>query len=119
MTIRAVWRGQVLAESEKTLRLEGNHYFPVESLNREFFVESATTSVCPWKGRARYFDVVVDGQVNRDAAWYYPEPSRAAAQIKGRVAFWHGVRVERAEDAPGAERPGMMARLRGLLGDGR
>lgn len=92
--IRAVWNGAVLAEAPETVRLEGNHYFPADSLNREYFSDSATTSVCPWKGTAHYYSVRVDGQVNADAAWFYPEPSAKAAQITDHVAFWKGVRVE-------------------------
>lgn len=92
--IRALWNGAVLAEAPETVRLEGNHYFPADSLNREYFADSATTSVCPWKGTAHYYSVTVDGQVNTDAAWYYPEPSTRASEIKDRVAFWKGVQVE-------------------------
>lgn len=92
--IRAIWNGAVLAESPETVRLEGNHYFPVDSLRREYLSDSTTTTVCPWKGTAHYYSVTVDGQVNADAAWYYPEPSAKAAQIKDHVAFWKGVRVE-------------------------
>lgn len=110
-----MWRGRVLAESEDTVRLEGNHYFPPESLNLEYFVQSTETSVCQWKGQARYSDVMIDGEVNRGAAWYYPDPSTAAAVIKGRVAFWRGVRVEDVRDAPEA---GFLAKLRGLLRSG-
>jgi uncharacterized protein (DUF427 family) len=73
--------------------VEGNHYFPPETINREFFRDSAESSVCPWKGTASYFDVVVDGEVNRGAAWYYPSPSPAAANIKNHVAFWRGVKI--------------------------
>jgi uncharacterized protein (DUF427 family) len=73
--------------------VEGNHYFPPETINREFFRDSIESSVCPWKGTASYFDVVVDGEVNRGAAWYYPSPSPAAANIKDHVAFWRGVKV--------------------------
>ena len=91
---RAVWNGTVLAESDDTVVVEGNHYFPVESLRREHFTDSDTHTVCPWKGTASYRNVVVDGEVNPDAAWYYPEPKDAAAEIKDRVAFWHGVTVE-------------------------
>ena len=83
----------VLAESERTV-VEGNHYFPAESLRMEHFRPSATHTVCSWKGTASYYDIEVDGQVNRDAAWYYPSPSEAARQISGHVAFWKGVRVE-------------------------
>lgn len=91
---RAIWNDQVLAQSEETVVVEGNHYFPHEAVNWEFFKENETHTVCPWKGTASYYDVVVDGEVNRNAAWYYPEPSNAARQIKDRVAFWRGVKVE-------------------------
>jgi uncharacterized protein (DUF427 family) len=89
----ATWNGRVIAQSDETEMVEGNHYFPPETINREFFRDSAESSVCPWKGTASYFDVVVDGEVNPGAAWYYPSPSRAAANIKDHVAFWRGVRV--------------------------
>lgn len=92
--IRAVWNGAVLAESAETVRVEGNHYFPSDSLRGEYFSDSPTTTVCPWKGTAHYYTVTVDGDSNPDAAWYYPEPSAKAAEIKDRVAFWKGVRVE-------------------------
>lgn len=92
--MRATWKGEVLAESEDTVVVEGNHYFPAESLRREHFRESGTHTHCPWKGEASYYDVLAGGEVNGDAAWYYPEPSDAAKQIKGRVAFWRGVKVE-------------------------
>ena len=92
---RAVWNGVVLAETDRTVRLEGNHYFPPESLNRAYFQDSATKTVCPWKGLARYYTIAADGEVNPDAAWYYRRPSPLARRIKGRVAFWNGVRVER------------------------
>lgn len=91
---KAIWNGAVLAESDDTVVVEGNHYFPRVSLNDEFFSDSPAHTVCPWKGLASYFDVVVDGRVNQAAAWYYPTPSPAAADIKDRVAFWRGVRVE-------------------------
>ncbi len=90
---KAIWNETVLAESEDTVIVEGNHYFPRDSINEEFFAESAAHTVCPWKGVASYLDVVVAGQVNQGAAWYYPSPSPAAADIKDRVAFWRGVRV--------------------------
>jgi uncharacterized protein (DUF427 family) len=90
---KATWNGAVVAESDDTIVLEGNHYFPANSLNREFFQESSTTSRCPWKGMANYYSLVVNGETNEDAAWYYPEPSTAAANIKGRVAFWNGVKI--------------------------
>lgn len=92
--MRATWKGAVLAESDETVVVEGNHYFPAESVKREHFRESRTHTVCPWKGTASYYDVVVGEEVNADAAWYYPEPKDAAKEIRGRVAFWRGVRVE-------------------------
>lgn len=91
--MRAVWNGVVLAESDDTVVVEGNHYFPPSSVNREFFRDSATHTQCPWKGEASYYTVVADGGENVDAAWYYPEPFDAAAQIRDHVAFWHGVEV--------------------------
>ena len=91
---KATWNNIVLAESEQTEIVEGNHYFPPESLSREHLRECAAQTVCPWKGTASYYDVVADGQVNEQAAWYYPEPKEAAANIKGYVAFWKGVLVE-------------------------
>lgn len=91
--MNASWKGAVLAESTDTVVVEGNHYFPVESIDRAYFRASDTHTHCPWKGEASYYDVVVDGETNKDAAWYYPEPKEAAAAIKGRVAFWRGVRV--------------------------
>ncbi len=91
--MKAIWNGTVLAESNDTEIVEGNHYFPATSLKREFFKPSATHTTCPWKGVASYYTVDVDGSENRDAAWYYPEPKEAAKQIKDRVAFWHGVEV--------------------------
>ncbi len=90
---RAIWNGIVLAESEKTVLVEGNHYFPPDSINREYFRESDMTTVCPWKGMANYYDVAVNGQVNRGAAWYYLSPKPAAKNIDGYVAFWRGVEV--------------------------
>jgi uncharacterized protein (DUF427 family) len=92
--VKAVWNDTVLAESDDTVVVEGNHYFPAASLRREHFRPSETHTTCSWKGVASYYDVVVGGAVNRDAAWYYPEPKDAAKQIRGRVAFWRGVRVE-------------------------
>ncbi len=92
--MKAIWNGAVLAESDDTVVVEGNHYFPPEALNKEFFRESATHTTCPWKGEASYYDVVVGGEENRDAAWYYPETKEAANHVRGRVAFWRGVRVE-------------------------
>lgn len=92
--MRALWNGAVIAEAEQTVRLEGNHYFPLESLDPALVRTSRTTSICPWKGQAEYFDVVVDGKVNKDAAWIYRRPSQAARSIAGHVAFWRGVKVE-------------------------
>lgn len=91
--VKAVWNGVVLAESDDTVVVEGNHYFPASSLHREHFKDSATTSGCPWKGTANYYTVEAEGASNKDAAWYYAEPKAAAANITGRVAFWKGVKV--------------------------
>jgi uncharacterized protein (DUF427 family) len=91
--MKAIWNGAVLAQSDDTVVVEGNHYFPVECLDRRYFVESGKHSVCPWKGVASYCTVVVDGEENRDAAWYYQRPSPLAGKIRGRVAFWRGVKV--------------------------
>ena len=90
---RASWNGITLAESAATKVVESNHYFPPESIHREYFRESSTHTVCGWKGTASYYDVVVDGKVNRDAAWYYPTPLPAATEIAGHIAFWKGVEV--------------------------
>jgi uncharacterized protein (DUF427 family) len=92
--IRAIWNGEVLAESDDTILVERNHYFPHESVRWEYLRESPHQTRCPWKGIAGYYTVVVKSKENRNAAWYYPKPSTAAAQIAGRIAFWHGVRVE-------------------------
>lgn len=97
--VRAVWNGVTIAESDQTVVVEGNHYFPRDSVDPSVLVPSDTTTSCPWKGRANYSSIEVGGEVNKDAAWYYPTPSSAAAQIKDRVAFWKGVRVERVVDA--------------------
>lgn len=91
--MQAVWNGTVIAESQDTVIVEGNHYFPLESVNPALLEPSSHTSVCPWKGTARYYTLKVNDERNPNAAWYYPEPKAAAAQIKGRVAFWKGVRV--------------------------
>jgi len=91
---KAVWKGVVIAESDKTVIVEGNHYFPPQSVHREYLKPSATTSQCPWKGTASYYHVEVNGERNADAAWYYPAPNDAAKQIKDHVAFWRGVQVE-------------------------
>jgi uncharacterized protein (DUF427 family) len=91
--MRATWRGTLLAESDDTVVVEGNHYFPAESLRRDHFRPSDSHTVCPWKGLASYYDVIVGGEVNRDAAWFYPSPSPLAGRVKDRVAFWRGVEV--------------------------
>lgn len=91
---KAIWNGAVLADSDATVIVEGNHYFPPDSVNRAYFKDSSTHTTCPWKGQASYYTVVVDGQENRDAAWYYPQPKDAASAIKDHVAFWRGVTVE-------------------------
>jgi uncharacterized protein (DUF427 family) len=89
----ATWNGTVIAESDDTVIVEGNHYFPRETINDEFFAPSTASTVCHWKGTASYFDVVVDGETNPGAAWFYADPKDAAAEIKDRVAFWKGVQV--------------------------
>ena len=114
--MRAVWNGVVLAEAPRTVRVEGNHYFPPESLRQEYFVESRTKTVCPWKGLARYYTVTAGGEVNPDAAWYYPKPSPLARRIKNHLAFWNGVRIE---GEPEGERPGLHDRLPAWLGGKR
>ena len=91
---KAVWNGTVLAESDRTEVVEGNHYFPIDSINKEYFKESSTHTSCPWKGQASYYSVEVNGQVNKDAAWYYPSAKEKAKNIEGYVAFWKGVKVE-------------------------
>jgi uncharacterized protein (DUF427 family) len=91
---RAVWNEAVIAESDDTVVVEGNHYFPYDSVNQEFLAPSDHHTVCGWKGTASYYDVVVSGQTLSNAAWYYPDPSAAASMIEGRVAFWKGVRVD-------------------------
>ena len=91
--MKAIWKGAVLAESDKTIVVEGNHYFPSDSINQEYFRESDTQSTCWWKGLASYYDIVVNGEVNKDAAWTYPSPKDAAQHITGYVAFWRGVKV--------------------------
>jgi uncharacterized protein (DUF427 family) len=93
--MKATWNGAVLAESDDTVVVENNHYFPQSSLRREHFQASSTHTTCGWKGIASYYDVAVNGQVNKDAAWYYPEPKEAAKSILGRVAFWKGVTIDR------------------------
>lgn len=91
--MKAVWNGATLAESDKTIVVEGNHYFPADTINQEYFKGSETHTTCSWKGLASYYTVEVNGQANKDAAWYYPDPKSAAENITGYVAFWRGVKV--------------------------
>ena len=91
--MKAVWNSTILADSDRTVIVEGNHYFPEESIRREYLQSSDTHTNCHWKGEASYYHVVVNGDVNKDAAWYYVDPSEAAKEIKGRIAFWKGVQI--------------------------
>ena len=91
--MKAIWKDQLLAESKDTIVIENNHYFPPSSLYMQFFIKSETTSKCPWKGIASYYTIAVNGEENKDAAWYYPSPKEAAAEITAYVAFWRGVEV--------------------------
>jgi uncharacterized protein (DUF427 family) len=91
---KAVWNGTVIAESDQTVIVEGNHYFPANAVHAEYLRPSETHTTCPWKGKASYHHLEVNGQRNPDAAWYYPEPSAAAREIKDHIAFWKGVRIE-------------------------
>jgi uncharacterized protein (DUF427 family) len=92
--MKATWNGAVIAESDNTVEVEGNQYFPPDTIKQEYFQSSDTHTTCPWKGEASYYNVVVNGEVNKDAAWYYPATKPAADEIKGHVAFWRGVKVE-------------------------
>lgn len=89
----ATWNGKVIAQSDETVVVEGNHYFPPDSVRSEYLKESSHSSICPWKGTASYYTLVVDGAENKDAAWYYPQPKEAAEQIRDRIAFWRGVQI--------------------------
>ncbi len=91
--MKAIWNGKVIAKSDKTINIEGNQYFPPESVNKEFISDSDTNTVCHWKGTASYYNIVVDGKTNNDASWYYPETSALAERIKGYVAFWRGIEI--------------------------
>ena len=91
--MKAVWQGTVIAESSETIVVEGNHYFPEAAVKQAFLAPSATHTTCGWKGVASYYDVIVDGQTNKDAAWFYPTPKAGAAEVAGRIAFWRGVQV--------------------------
>jgi len=91
--MKAIWKGQVIAESDDTIVIEGNHYFPPNDIKKEFFVDSEAHTTCPWKGLASYYTIKVNGDENPDAAWYYPEASDLAKQIEDYVAFWKGVEI--------------------------
>jgi len=91
--MKAIWNDQIIAESENTVVVEGNHYFPPDSINQEFFKDSDKQTSCPWKGTASYYHIEVDGKTNNDAAWHYPEPKDAAQEIKDHIAFWKGVTI--------------------------
>lgn len=95
MIMKAIWNGEIIAQSDNTVIVEGNHYFPPESINSEYFKPSSKTSVCYWKGNASYYTLEVNGSKNEDAAWYYPDPKEAAAEIKDHVAFWRGVEISK------------------------
>lgn len=92
--MKAIWNGQIIAESDDTVIVENNHYFPITSVKNEFLADSSLQTTCPWKGKANYYSLNVDGKLNENAAWFYPEASDAAKPIEGRVAFWKGVQVE-------------------------
>lgn len=92
--MKAIWNDTIIAESDDTVIVENNHYFPADAIDRQYFTDSARTTFCPWKGTASYYTLEVDGQTNTDAAWYYPDPKSEAENIRGRVAFWRGVKVE-------------------------
>ncbi|PKA97333.1 nucleotidyltransferase-like protein [Flavobacteriaceae bacterium MAR_2009_75] len=92
--MKAIWNDTVIAESDDTLVIENNHYFPAESIDKQYFKESTSHTTCPWKGVASYYTIEINGKINKDAAWYYPEVSELAKDIKGRVAFWKGVKIE-------------------------
>ena len=91
---KAIWNQQVIAESDATETVEGNHYFPPETIRREFFQSASQTTECGWKGTAHYYDIVVNGKTNAGAAWYYPDPKPEAMNIKGYIAFWKGVEIQ-------------------------
>jgi len=91
--MKTIWNNKILAESADTIIIEGNHYFPASSIKKEFFKNSGTQSICPWKGTASYYSIEVDGETNEDAAWYYPDASAEAKNIEGHIAFWKGVQI--------------------------
>ncbi len=92
--MQAIWNSKIIAESGNTIKVEGNHYFPFDSIKKGYFTKSDTTSFCGWKGMANYYSVTVNGKTNKDCAWYYAEPNEAASKIKGMIAFWNGVIVK-------------------------
>ena len=92
--MKAIWNDKIIAESDQTINIEGNAYFPPDSIKSDFFKNSGTTTECHWKGTASYYDVVVEGETNKDAAWFYPDPSALAEKIKNYVAFWKGVKIQ-------------------------
>ncbi|MCH8288593.1 MAG: DUF427 domain-containing protein [Candidatus Marinimicrobia bacterium] len=94
--VKAIWNGKEIAASEECIVVEGNQYFPPESVKKEYFKDSSNSSICPWKGTASYYNLEVDGESNPDAAWYYPDPSKAAMEIKDYVAFWKGVEIQKS-----------------------
>ena len=110
---QAIWNGAVIAESDKTVKVEGNHYFPSSSVKQEYLAQNSKTSVCPWKGVANYYDIIVKGKVNPAAAWTYAQPSDAAKKIKDHVAFWGGVQVKKVGDGSGEN---LLAKIKGLFG---
>ena len=92
--MKAIWKGQTIADSHRTIEVEGNRYFPVEDVNKDLLQPSSTHTSCPWKGEASYYNIKVNGDTNKDAAWYYPQPKDAAQHIKNHIAFWKGVEIE-------------------------
>lgn len=115
---RAIWNGAVIADSDDTVVVDGRHYFPLESVRREYLAESDKHTRCFWKGTASYYTLEVNGERNADAAWFYPRPSRAAEAVRGRVAFWRGVKVVRTEEEEARRHAsrGVLARLLGVGG---
>jgi uncharacterized protein (DUF427 family) len=91
--MKAIWNDKIIAESENTIEIEGNHYFPTDTIKKDYFTLSKTQTTCPWKGKASYYNIIVNNKLNKDAAWYYPEPFDKAKQIKNHVAFWKGVQI--------------------------
>lgn len=110
--MRATWKGSVIAESDRTIVVEGNHYFPIEDVSESYLESSDHHSICPWKGRASYFNLVLDGERNRDAAWFYPKPTPLARKVKGRVAFWNGVEVSEVPGGAGSSPSSSRAAIR-------